>query len=136
MIAVVLAAMAGVGIMVANVNVPVSDEKKLVDENRISISTHVENIEGGVRSTRVVVIPNSQLKECDGANCHFAWGEQTMKRSGDSRLITTLELDLKALECNLDKETGSAKCVQRVTPLTDSEWELFSLTSAQVGTVK
>lgn len=134
MIAVILAAMAGVGIMVANV--PVSDEKKLIDENRISISTHVENIEGGIRSTRVVVIPNSQLKDCDGANCHFVWGEQTMKRGGDSRLITTLDLDLKALECNLDKEIGSAKCVQRATPLTDSEWGHLNLGNTLIGTVK
>lgn len=126
MIAVIFAAMVGAGILVANV--PVSDEQKLIDENRISISFHAEKIDGATKVTRVTVIPDVSLKDCNGTDCEFAWGHESILTNND-RITTVLELDLKALECSVDKATLSGKCVQREVPLTDVQWEIKKIST-------
>lgn len=126
MIAVVFAAMVGAGIMVANV--PVSDEKKLIDENLTSISVLFEKIDGATKITRVVVIPDASVpKDCNESEnslaCNYKWGRESMIMK-DSKIIATTELDAKSLDCNMDKSEKrvSGRCVERKVPLTDLEW--------------
>lgn len=104
------------------------EEQKLIDENRLSISFHSEKIAGATKTTKVVVIPDELLKDCDPKSgaCTFAWGKESMLAT-DSTIVTSLELDLKAIDCQVAEASGqtfSAKCIQRVVPLTKSQFDL------------
>lgn len=107
-----------------------ADEQKLIDENRISISFQSERLNGATKVTRIVVIPDVSLKDCNGTDCTFGWGHESMVMS-DSQITTTLVLDLKAMECNVDKAKGMCICVQRVKPLTDLEYLGYQLKEIQ-----
>lgn len=126
MIAVILAAMVGVGAMM--VNVPVLDEKKLIDENRTSISVLYEKMDHAIKITRVLVIPEASIpKDCNESKnslaCNYKWGRENMIMQ-DSKIIATIELDAKVLDCHVDKSEKhvSGQCVERKVPLTDIEW--------------
>lgn len=104
------------------------EEKKLIDENRLSISFHSEKIAGATKVTRIVVIPDVSLKDCDpkSGSCSFAWGKESVNAT-DGIIKTGLELDMKAIQCEVTRDsnsTTSGKCVQRAVPLTKSEFDL------------
>lgn len=123
MIAVAVAAMLGIGVMVANM--PVSDEKKLIDDNRTSISVSYEKMAGATKITRVVIMPDATIPmDCNQSenskSCKYTWGSENMILK-DSVLIVTTELNVKKLDC--DGETNKHfQCIERQTPLTDEEW--------------
>lgn len=113
MIAAILVVMVGAGILVANV--PVSDEQKLIDENRTSISVSYEKMDAATKITRVVVIPDASIpKDCNQSEnsiaCNYKWGRESMIMQ-DSKVIVTTELDVKALDCKTENNT--VKCIQR-----------------------
>lgn len=124
MIAVIFAAMVGAGILVANV--PVSDEQKLIDENRTSISVSYEKMDGATKITRVVVMPDASIPtDCNQSensiSCNYKWGRESMIRQ-DSKVIVTTELDVKALDCKT--ENNIVKCIQRKFLMTKDQFEV------------
>jgi hypothetical protein len=134
MIAVIFAVMVGAGVMMANV--PVSDGKKLIDENRTSISVSYEKMDGATKITRVVVIPDASIpKDCNESKnslaCNYKWGRESMIMQ-DSKIIAIIELDAKALDCSMDKSDKrvggvGGQCVERKVPLTDAQWEFMKI---------
>jgi hypothetical protein len=122
MIKKIIAAIMAVSVGASAVPLSMSDEQKLIDENRMSISFHAERLNGATKVTRIVVIPDVSLKDCNGTDCSFGWGHESVVIN-DPQITTTTVLDLKAMECNGDKATGMGTCVQRVKPLTDLEYQ-------------
>ena len=123
MIAVAVAAMLGVGVMVANM--PVSDEKKLIDDNRTSISVSYEKIEGATKVTHVVIMPDATIPmDCNQSenskSCKYTWGSENMILKDDVFIVTT-QFDAKKFDCDGEKNKHF-QCIERRIPLTDEEW--------------
>ena len=126
MIKEIIVAIIAVSVGVSAAPLFVADEQKLIDENRMSISFHTERLNGATKVTKIVVIPDVSLKDCNGTDCSFGWGHESMVVN-DSHITSTIVLDLKAIECTGSKATGMGTCVQRVKPLTDLEYLGYQL---------